>query len=179
MFRIKLKNFKNIFLKLPRKMAEKAFLVFLFLFLFGLAFGLIVFYRYSFLAEEKELKISDESLKFQENIYESVLTVWQERERRFLAADSKEYPDLFQSVQEQKKLSKERAEELLSLSLIQELLKITNLYQFFAAKGEKLFTIEERSQIWQELGLGRAEEYQGTYSQNIKLLEELKKELTK
>jgi len=76
-------------------------------------------------------------------------------------------------------LSEERTQELLSNPLIQELLKTTNLYEFYTTKGDKFLMIAERAQIWQELELGRAEDYEGTYSQNILFLSELKKELTK
>jgi len=176
--KFKIKEIKQFLKKLPRTLGKRSFLTFLGLLLIALIFSGFIFYKYSFLAEKEKLEVLEKPLKFNEKVYQEVLKIWQEKEKKFEEANFKKYPNPFQPILEEKKLSKERTEELLSLPLIQELLKTSNLYQFYTTKGEKLFTIGERSQIWQELGLGQSEEYQGTYSQNIKLLEELKKELT-
>jgi len=177
--RLKIKEIKQFLKKLPRTLGERSFLTFLGLLLIALIFSGFIFYKHSPTTKiGGGLEALEKPLKFNEKVYQEVLKIWQEKEKKFEETNFKKYPDPFQPILEEKKLSKERTEELLSLPLIQELLKTSNLYQFYATKGEKLFTVGERSQIWQELGLGQSEEYQGTYSQNIKLLEELKKELT-
>lgn len=175
--KLKFKKIINFFKNTPKILGTHAFLTFLGLLFFSLILNSLIFYKYIFLAEKGEPKIFEKPLEFKEKTYQEILKVWQEREKRFKEADFKKYPDPFRPIS-QRRLSEERTQKLLSIPLVQELLKATNLYQFYKAKGEELLLIEERAQIWEELGLGSAKEYQGTYSQNIRLLEELKKELT-
>lgn len=176
----------NVFCKkILKKLSTSSFFTFFIFFCFFLILGTIIFYQYAFLAKKAKIEISERTFQFEEKIYKQILEIWEDRKRRFKEADYKEYFNPFKLVLEEKKLpeekrlSEERIEELLGLPLIQDLLRATNLYDFYSKKGEELLLIEERAQIWQELGLGQVGEYQGTYSQNIKLLEELKKELTK
>ena len=163
---IDFKKLKNILGKLPRALAEQAFLTILVLIFISLIWGGFLFYQYSILAQKAEPEITIEPTQFKENLYQKILEEWQNREERF------------QEAPNGKKLSAERTQELLSYPQIQELLNATNLYEFYTTKGEEFLPIKERAQIWQELELGSWEEYQGTYSQNIRLLRELKKELT-
>ena len=51
---------------------------------------------------------------------------------------------------------------------------INTLYEFYKTKGQKLPTIAERSKTYEQLGLGSAPSYQGTYSQNVALLDKLR-----
>ncbi len=51
---------------------------------------------------------------------------------------------------------------------------INTLYEFYKTKGQKLPTIAERSKTYEQLGLGSAPSYQGTYSQNVALLDRLR-----
>jgi len=174
---IKIKKILNAFL---RKIAEHPFPTFLILSLIVLILGGLLFYQYSFLAQAAEPELKIKPIKFQEDFYQNILIEWQDREARLEEAESKQYFSPFQpGKREERKLSEERTQELLSNPLIQELLKASNLYEFYTTRGELLLTIEERAKIWEELDLGREEEYEGTYSQNIKFLSELKKELTK
>ena len=176
--RLKIKETRQFLKKLPRTLGEKSFLTFLGLLLISLIFSGFIFYKYSFLAEKEKLEVLEKPLKFNEKVYQDVLKIWQEKEKKFEETNFKKYPDPFQPTLQEKRLSEERTQELLAIPLIQELLKATNLYEFYKTKGKELLLIEERALIWEELGLGQAKEYQGTYTQNIRLLEELKKELT-
>jgi len=93
--KIKTKKIKEFFKKLPQVLAERAFLTFLFLFLIVLIIGGIVFYKYNVLAKKAEPQILEQPLQFQEKTYQSVLKIWQEKEKRFEAADFKEYLNPF------------------------------------------------------------------------------------
>ena len=175
----------NVFLsKILKKLSASSFFTFFIFFSLFLILGIIIFYQYAFLAKKVKIEASEEVFQFEEKAYEEILKVWEEKEERFRRVDYKEYPDPFQPISEEKelpeekRLPEERIEELLNIPLIQDLLRAANLYDFYSKKGGELLLIEERAQIWQELGLGEASEYRGTYSQNIKFLEELKKELT-
>lgn len=181
-FFIKFKNSCRIFLT---RLAERSLATIVFLFLIVLILGALLFYQYDILAKNAEPKSGGEQIRFQQELYQQVLQEWQAREARFIQAGSQDYINPFllgprtAADAGEKKLSTVRTQELLSNPQIQELLKATNLYQFYDAKGETFLTIDERAKIWQELELGEEAEYQGTYNQNIKLLSELKKELTK
>lgn len=52
-----------------------------------------------------------------------------------------------------------------------------NLYEWYTARGEELPPVQERSQIYEDLGLGLAAFYTGTAEQNTKLLAGLKKQV--
>lgn len=94
--KLKIKEIKKPFKKLPRVLAERALLTFLGLFLLSLIFGLIVFYKYSLLVQKAEPQITERPPReFNEKIYQEILRVWQEKEERFQAVDTKEYPDPF------------------------------------------------------------------------------------
>lgn len=178
---LKFNKIKLFFEELPKIMAERAFLSFLILLLISLIFGFITFYKYSILAEKSPLKTEEKKpLKFKEKTYKKVLEIWQEKEKRLREADLKQYPDAFRktrfsnSTNSVPKPEKKEPEKKIS-----EVQVIHNLNEFYSQKGEKLPSIEERAKIWEEKGLGTKEEYVGDYSQNIKLLKELEKELTK
>lgn len=156
--------------------AKRPLLSFIVLFLTVLVIGGWLFYQYNILAQAAEPKTAGEAVRFQKDVYQQILKMWQSREAQFKAAGSKNYINPFQLGP--RSLSETRARELLSNPQIQELLKATNLFQFYTVKGQTFLTVDERARIWQELGLGIGDEYKGTSSQNIKLLSELKEELT-
>lgn len=93
--KIRTKRIKEIFKKLPKSLGEKAFLTFLVLLLVALIFGGIIFYQYGILAKKTEIQITERPLQFEENTYQEVLKVWQEKEERFKETDLKQYPDPF------------------------------------------------------------------------------------
>lgn len=186
--KLKFEKLTKFFKKLPRILGTHTFLTFLGLLVLALIFGSLIFYKYSFLAEKEKPEVFEKPLQFKEKTYQEVLKIWQKREERFEEADFKEYPDPFREIKEkppvmeEKKIEEEIIPEPISESLsqlkIKELQAATNLDEFYKIKGEKLPLIAERAKIWEEKGLGSASEYWGFYYQNIKLLEELKKELT-
>ncbi len=96
MFKITPKKIKDFFKKLLPRAAEHCFLVFLVLVFISLIIGSLQFYQYSFLAEKSEPEISKAKIQFKENLYQKILSEWQNREERFETAETKEYPDPFQ-----------------------------------------------------------------------------------
>lgn len=93
--KIKLKEFKNFLKRLPKNLAQRAFLVFLGLFFLSLILGGIIFYKYLVLVQRAKPKTSEKILQFEEKTYEKILKFWQEREERMKEADLKEYPNPF------------------------------------------------------------------------------------
>jgi len=93
--RIKFKKIKDSLKRLPRTLAENAFLTFLGLLVIALILGGLVFYKYSILTKKVEPQVIKEPLQFKEKTYEEILKVWQEKEKRFQETDFKEYPNPF------------------------------------------------------------------------------------
>lgn len=170
--------------KLPRFLGRHAFLTFLGLLLLSLVLGSFIFYQYSILAAKEKPEVIEKPLQFKEETYQEVLKIWQVRQTRFEQANLKEHLNPFQEIKKElpelkeEKPAKETNSELPTVPEIKELQAATTLYNFYMIKGEKLPPPSERAKIWEEKGLGSAEEYFGSHYQNIKLLEELKKELT-
>jgi len=90
-----LKKLKRFLGNLPRKLAVSSFLSFLVLFFLFLIIGIFIFYRKVFLIQRLELESTQEVIRFQEDVYEEILGVWADKEEKFKAADSKNYPNLF------------------------------------------------------------------------------------
>ncbi len=90
------KQLKKFLAKLPWIIAERAFLVCLFLFVLALILGGFSFYKYNTLAQKIELEALNQSLLLKEEVYQEILAVWREQEKRFSEADSKEYPNPFE-----------------------------------------------------------------------------------
>ena len=74
-------------------------MVFLGLLAIALIFGVIIYYQYNILAKKEESQALKEPLQFQEETYQNVFRIWQEREKKFREADSKEYPNPFRVEQ--------------------------------------------------------------------------------
>lgn len=91
------KKIKNFFKKLPRRAAEHCFLAFLILVFIVLIIGSLQFYQYSFLTEKSEPEISKAKIQFEENLYQKILSEWQNREERFEFTEQKEYSNPFSS----------------------------------------------------------------------------------
>ena len=88
------KKIKEFLEKVSIFLAQHTFLTCLFLFFLSLIFGGFLFYKYIILTQ----KIEPESfgqLQLEEKIYQDILAIWQEEERKFIEADLKEYPNLF------------------------------------------------------------------------------------
>lgn len=96
--KIEIKEFLNrgkSLAKIPRILVKRLFLSCLLFFLFSLALGGILFYKYVFLAQKVKPEVFQRESLLKEDIYKEVLKIWQEHERKFNEADSKEYPDPF------------------------------------------------------------------------------------
>lgn len=93
--KLKIKKLKQFFAKSPRALAESAFLTFLGLFLIVLAVSAVLFYKYNILIKKTDLKVTDQPIEFKKEIYDSVLQVWQDREKNLNEADSQNYSSPF------------------------------------------------------------------------------------
>lgn len=89
------KKLKKKLEKITGILGEKAFLIFVILFLLSLIFGSIIFYQKVILTDKKSPEITGSQIQFKEKEYEKVLQTWQEREKKFNEADSRQYPNPF------------------------------------------------------------------------------------
>lgn len=92
---IELKQIKAFIKKLPKKLAEKAFLTFLGLFVLSLIFGGYIFYKYSINPQVESIENGKIGLKFKSETYQKILQVWQNNEEEFEKTDIKQYFNLF------------------------------------------------------------------------------------
>ena len=88
-------KYGNSLKKLPRNLAEHAFLVILILFLVSLLIGAWIFYRYIFLINKAEIQAREGSFQIKEDVYQRVISKLDERENIFKNANSKEFLDPF------------------------------------------------------------------------------------
>jgi len=95
--------------KIPWVLAEHAFLNFLFFLFLVLILSGLIFYKYSILAEKKELQI-EQTFQFEEKTYQGILRKWQEKEEGFEKTSEKEYLDPFQELEEEKSEAEPEAE---------------------------------------------------------------------
>jgi len=94
---INLKNIKISFRISSKVLADKAFLIFLVFLSIALILGTVIFYKYNTLIKESS-SISKESSQFNEKVYNDILAVWQAKEEKLEAIDSKKYQDPFNLV---------------------------------------------------------------------------------
>jgi len=184
--RIKLKNIKDFLTKLPKTLGDHAFLTFLGLLFLAFIIGGIIFQKYSISVEKETPEVGEKPLQFKENTYQKVLGTWQKKEKKFEEADFKQYPDPFKGIKvgpsepgpgPGEEEPGEGPPEV-PTDITERLLLATNLTEYYAIKGEFLPPLYMRTRLWQEKGLGPAGEYIGSRSQNLRLLAELKRELT-
>ncbi|KPJ73654.1 hypothetical protein AMJ48_00385 [Parcubacteria bacterium DG_74_1] len=93
--RIKIRKTEGFLKRLLLNLGERAFLIFLGLLVIALIFGAIIYYQYNILAKREETQAIKEPFHFQEKTYQNISRTWQEREKKFEEADSKEYSNLF------------------------------------------------------------------------------------
>jgi len=97
--KLKIKKIKQFLKKLPRTLGGRSFLTFLGLLLIALIFSGLVFYKYSPLTKiGGGLEVLEKPLKFNEKVYQEVLKIWQEKEKKFEETNFKEYPDPFRGI---------------------------------------------------------------------------------
>lgn len=68
-----------------------AFSVILLIVLLEVAFGEFLFYKYAFLAEKQEPKISNNSFQFKKDVYQNILIERQKRDKKFQDYSQKDY----------------------------------------------------------------------------------------
>lgn len=189
---IELNQIRNFFYRASRITAEHVLCSFLVLIFLGLIFAGSLFYQYSIAVKKAEPEAAEKHVYFKEELYQKILEKWKEREKGFKKIDSKTYLNPFSETREPLETQqKEGAEELgageelegsgetgpesASKLETEQYQEIKNLSEFYGGRGEELPSIEERARLWEEMGLGKAEEYLGSYSQNVRLLKELTK----
>lgn len=100
MIRIKKQDIKKIsyfFGAISRQMADHFFRAVFIILLVNLIIGGILFYKYNFLIQNRIIEISPDILKFREDIYQKILVIWSEREKRFNESGSKIYLNPFKA----------------------------------------------------------------------------------
>ena len=130
-------------------------------------FGSIVSYKYIFFPIEGDFYHKNRLIEIDTEVYRKIRKVWDEKDMRFDQVKDRTFKDPLFPV------DTDRIEEGLSMEDLEDLLAST-LFEFYEIRGEGMPPISERALIWEELGLGRSEEYRGIYSQNILLLRTLK-----
>ena len=145
-------------------------------------FGGVIFYKYILIPIEGNFKHQKDLIEIDIDSYLNVLDKWEDNKRRFKEADIKKFKNPFFPIQAKVNLPKDEIiieeetiiEDNISLEDFEEILAQT-IFDFYKIKGEEMPLIPERALIWEELGLGKAEDYRGTHFQNISLLGALKK----
>lgn len=186
---VKLKRKMKGIKKVPVVIVKHAGFVSVLLVLISFFIGSIIFYKYGYIVINKEVEAENEIVSLDEKLYQEVINKWEEKENKREKIKQKTYPNPFTeskisekpatSSDEEPQLTEKEKEDLLANPAIQSLLEADNLFDFYTTKENEFLSIDERAQIWGQLNLGEKEEYEGGYYQNIKLLTELKKELTK
>jgi TRAP-type C4-dicarboxylate transport system permease small subunit len=99
--KIKLGKIKRFFKKLPRILAERAFLTFLGLLLIASILGAAIFYQYYISVQiPPEISKEEDILKFETATYQNILNEWKERNEKVSQLNQKEYPDPFEGEEE-------------------------------------------------------------------------------
>lgn len=89
----------TIFLKkILRTLGENTFPSILFLFLLATILSSLIFYKYVILVKKIEPEISGKPLLVEEETYQDILMIWQEREMKSQQADLKQYLNPFQGL---------------------------------------------------------------------------------
>ena len=191
----KIKNEAKQFLN---KLTKKAPLFFLFLILFYLFLGGILFYKYNILAQKIETwDIETKQNILKENSYLKILEHWDARKIKFDKIEETIYPDPFIKKTQPKPIEHEQ-EQILPIETEPSIEpietkeetpaevkeeqtaesffgNINTLFDYYILQGQNFLPISKRAEIWEQEGLGETDEYHGFYNQNIKLLEELTK----
>ncbi len=169
----KLNNFKkriNKLLNKPKRILVLVFFLALFL-------GLIVFYYYIFLPTLVDFSGAKKLVDVDENSYEKIIKEWNLQEAKLQSIDNENHYDIFSPKREDIVIS---IDNFLNESLTSEELDFLleeTLFEFYISYQGDMPPISERGWFWENLNLGTREEYRGSYSQNILLLETLKREL--
>ena len=90
---ISLENFKRI----NKVLAKNSFKVILLFFLLSLIFGYFIYYKYFFLATNKEPVLTKDFVDIKEENFQKVLEEWEHREKKFQEANFKDYPNFMKT----------------------------------------------------------------------------------
>jgi hypothetical protein len=150
-------------------LGEKAFLTLLGLLIFSLAVGSAIFFKNDVLVKRIKIESVEKPTQFKEESYWSILDILIKREEKLEAVGSKTYSDPFSG--EKKEVSIPVGET--ASSTLTQGGGANTLFEFYKANKSKLPPIEERAKVWEQMGFGKAEDYLGTFYQNIKLLQAL------
>lgn len=91
----KIKNIVDNFKRTVWILAEKSFLISVFLILLSICVGGIIYYKYYILAIRSEPQAAETSLKLNIQAYQDTIKEWGEREKMFNGANLKNYPNPF------------------------------------------------------------------------------------
>jgi CHASE3 domain sensor protein len=179
-FKINTKKLKISAVKFPNLLGEKAFFTFFCLFILSLILAGFIFFKDVFLVRKVKIEAIEKSTQFKEADYQSTLTVLSEKKEKFQGTNSRKYLNPFMGgtsviqIESKEEPTKEEALKLLEKENKTGKEAIT-LYEFYLANKKNLPEIEQRAKLWEELGLGKAADYYGSFYQNIVLLQELTK----
>lgn len=81
--------------KIPSFIAKHIFEFSLFALLLTLIIGVILFYKYSILAQKIGIESLPQTCLLEEKSYQKVLDIWTKNEQTFNQADSENYYDIF------------------------------------------------------------------------------------
>ncbi len=142
--KLEVKEIKQSLKKLPRTLGERSFLTFLGFLLIALIFSGFFFYKYSFLAEKGKLEVLEKPLKFNEKVYQEVVKIWQEKEKKFEETNFKEYTDPFGEIKKE-----------LPSPISEETQEISETELYIISKGETLWELAEKylgsGERWREI----------------------------
>ena len=197
------KNFKKIikievkFDKLFSFLSDKPLTAFFLVAIFCILIGLSIFYVYVFLPLRRDSPHGFLDFDLNNKYYGEVQSMLIDREFEFELLKSLNERDIFSPfsvVEIMKKNEIVKQEEnnnsllnedkeddfreennFLDKEKITEALLIKTLFEFYILEEKDMPSISERSLIWENLGLGKAEEYKGLYYQNVIFLEALKR----
>jgi len=136
-----------------------------------------------FLVMQNVLRQEKKTAELDYGQYGSVIDRWNENEKIKQEKD-KDFPLIFYRNEAKKNEIEgdgmDKAdnrindyEERIDAKKVEDLLAET-LFEFFQQKEGEMPEIKERAQVWEELGLGVAQEYRGLYEQNIIFLRTLR-----
>jgi len=117
---IGLKRVKKVLKKLAKAqkalwfLGEHAFFAMLIFIFISFIIGTALFYRYSYLAGQKELCLTESPLRFKESNYQSVLEIWDKKTDKFKEIQQNQYSNPFSK--EESELQSESESELQSES---------------------------------------------------------------
>lgn len=102
---------KNFITGSPKMLAEHAFLGFIILFFITALFGEFLFYTYYISIEKTELQSAKKEIEIKEKTRQELLEYWRERDEIFKSADTKQFPNIFSSINREQNAQQETQQE--------------------------------------------------------------------